>query len=84
MSTDRLGAKGIAVFDERRNSSRVWPVSPLDVENATKALASFRSSDPALHAWISDGAPRLTHDDHFARFGEPYRATRSKRLGGSS
>jgi hypothetical protein len=63
-----------SVFDERRNTSRVWPVPPDALPTALKAL---RTLDPALRRWIEDGHPRLTDDEHRARFGEPYRATRS-------
>ena len=79
MSTDRLGAKGIAVWDERRNSSRVFPVSQEDVENAQTALARFKASQPDLYEWVASGAPNLTEGQHVAMFGEQYRATRSKK-----
>jgi hypothetical protein len=63
-----------SVFDERRNTSRVWPVPPDALPAALKAL---RTLDPALRRWIEDGHPRLTDDEHLARFGEAYRAARA-------
>ena len=60
-------------FDEHRNTSRVWPVTEQDGENARRALASFRRSDPALVEWIEAGHPHLTEAEHVARFGEPYK-----------
>jgi hypothetical protein len=62
-----------SVFDERRNTSRVWPVPPDALPAALKALSTL---DPSLRRWIEDGHPRLTDDEHRARFGEPYRATK--------
>lgn len=59
-------------FDERRNTSRVFPVTAQDAENARRALASFRASDPALYEWVAAGAPNLTEAEHVARFGQPY------------
>jgi hypothetical protein len=64
-----------AHFDEHRNSSRVWPVTPQDGENA-----AFKRDYPELHAWIVEGAPTLTEAEHVARFGEPYNGVRSKRV----
>jgi len=75
-----LGRKNVAVFDERRNSSRVWPVTEEDVENAARALAAFKTSQPDLYGWVASGAPRLTHGQHSALFGEPYKATRSRKV----
>lgn len=59
-------------FDERRNTSRVWPVSPLALKDALAALAALRRNDPALVRWIEDGHPTLTETEHLTRFGEPY------------
>jgi hypothetical protein len=68
-----------AHFDEHRNTSRVWPVTPQDGENARRALASFRRDHPELVAWIEAGAPRLTAAEHYARFGEDYDRPKRKR-----
>jgi hypothetical protein len=62
-----------AAFNERRNTSRVWPVPPDALPSALRVLAHFRETQPALYAWIAEGAPRLTETEHVARFGEPYR-----------
>lgn len=66
-------------FDEHRNTSRVWPVTPQDGENARRALASFRREHPELVAWVEEGAPRLTAAEHYARFGEDYNRPARKR-----
>jgi len=71
--------KNLVVWDEHRNSSRVFPVPPNARPEAEAALAEFRRSKPALYAWVAEGAPRLTESAHLARFGEPYRAARAKR-----
>lgn len=68
-----------SVFDEHRNTSRVWPVTEQDAENARRALAAFRRSDPALVAWLEDGAPNLTEAEHVARFGEPYNGVKRRK-----
>lgn len=72
------------VFDERRNSSRVFPVTHEDVRQAHLALGRFRRDAPQLVEWIEAGAPRLTHDEHLERFGEPYAAAGSRRGRGRS
>lgn len=59
-------------FDERRNSSRVFPVSEQDGINARRALAALHRDQPELCAWIKEGYPTLTEAEHLARFGEPY------------
>jgi hypothetical protein len=69
-----------AAYDEHRNSSRVWPVTPQDGENARRTLAAFKRDYPELHAWIVEGAPTLTEAEHVARFGEPYNGVRSKHV----
>ncbi len=35
-----LGRKNVAVFDERRNSSRVWPVPPTALPEALREKAA--------------------------------------------
>lgn len=64
--------KQTSQWDERRNSSRVFPVSPDALDNARRALAAFHRNDPALYEWVTEGAPNLTHEQHVERFGEPY------------
>jgi hypothetical protein len=68
-----------AVFDERRNTSRVWPVPPDALPNARRALISLRNTDPALVQWIEDGYPTLTELEHIERFGAAYKSHRSRR-----
>ena len=74
-----LGRKNVAVFDEHRNSSRVWPVPPTALPEAEEALARFKASQPDLYKWVADGAPLLTHSRHVALFGEPFKATRARK-----
>ncbi|HEX5370046.1 MAG TPA: hypothetical protein VFY10_11580 [Dehalococcoidia bacterium] len=68
-----VGRRNVAIFDERRNSSRVWPVTPDDVDNYQRATARLRREHPNLVAWIEAGAPPIHTDaDHRRWFGEPY------------
>jgi len=67
-----------AIFDERRNSSRVFPVPPDALPNALRALAALRREQPALVAWLEDGHPSLTDAEHVARFGESYKGVRAR------
>jgi hypothetical protein len=76
VSDKAIPRQGGFVFDEHRNTSRVWPVPP---DALPAALAALRSLDPDLRRWIEDGAPNLTDAEHVARFCEPYQATRSRR-----
>jgi hypothetical protein len=75
-----VGRKNVAVWDERRNTSRVFPVPPDALPNALAALGRFQASQPSLYQWVTEGAPNLTHDEHFARFGEPYKTSRCRSL----
>jgi hypothetical protein len=75
-----LGRKNVAVFDERRNSSRVWPVPPTALPEAEAALAAFKRSQPDLYEWVASGAKNLTHGQHVATFAEQYHATRSRKV----
>lgn len=59
-------------WDERRNTSRVFPVHP---DALPQALAALRRIDPALRAWVEAGAPRLTEAEHLERFGAPFGET---------
>lgn len=70
---------GSAVWDDRRNTSRVQKVPPHALPEALDALARFRRAHPAHAAWIAEGAPTLTDDEHVRRFGEPYKTTRARR-----
>jgi hypothetical protein len=76
VSAKAIPKQGGFAFDERRNTSRVWPVPPDALPAALKACAAI---DPALRRWIEDGHPTLTEADHVARFGAPYEATRSRK-----
>jgi len=60
-------------FDERRNTSRVWPVPPNALPEALRSLRALRLSDPALVQWIEEGHPTLTEAEHLERFGAPYK-----------
>lgn len=73
-----------ARFDERRNSSRVFPVPPDALPNALRALAGLRGEYPELVAWIEEGAPNLTAAEHYARFGEDYDRPRKRTKGTAS
>ena len=75
-----LGRKNVAVFDEHRNSSRVFPVPPTALPDALDALARFRASQPDLYGWVASGAPLLSHGRHEEIFGEPFKATRSRKV----
>lgn len=74
-----LGRKNVAVFDEHRNSSRVWPVPPTALPEAESALAAFKRSQPSLYEWVARGAPNLTEAQHVETFGESYKATRARK-----
>jgi len=68
-----VGRRNVAVWDERRNTSRTFPVPPDALPNALRALEQLRRDQPALVDWIEAGAPRLTDAEHRRRFGEPWR-----------
>jgi hypothetical protein len=74
--TQAIPKQGGAGWDEHRNSSRVFSVPPDALPAALKAL---RTIDPDLRRWIEDGHPRLTDDEHRARFGEPWQAAQPRR-----
>ena len=78
-ATPRERFPGTAVWDDRRNTSSVRKVPPNALPEALEALAYFRRTQPALAAWIAEGAPTLTDDEHVRRFGEPYTASRRRR-----
>lgn len=81
MTTDALAIpyQGPARWDEHRNTSRVFAVPPQTHDELRAALAHFRRTEPAHVAWIEDGHPNLTAAEHIARFGQPYKATRSRK-----
>jgi hypothetical protein len=83
-SSGLVGRRNVAVFDQRRNTSRVWAVPPTARPDAMRALERLRHDDPELVSWIEAGAPRLTDAEHVARFGEPYAASLSRRGRGRS
>jgi len=74
-----VGRRNVAVWDDRRNTSRVTPPPPHAAADARRALDRLRLDDPELVSWIEAGAPRLTHDEHVRRFGERYAASSSGR-----
>lgn len=67
-----------AQWDEHRNTSRVFPVPPGALQAAERALERLRAEQPALVAWIAEGAPTLSEAEHLARFGEPYQRRRGR------
>ena len=79
MAEKRIYAGAAGRWDERRNTSQVFPVPPDALPNALRALAALRRDQPALVQWIEDGHPTLTEAEHLERFGEPYRCVRSRR-----
>jgi hypothetical protein len=61
-------------WDERRNTSRVFPVPAGAAERATATLR-FAAEQPKHAAWIAAGAPPIRSDaEHREWFGEPYAA----------
>ena len=60
-------------WDERRNTSQVFPVPSDALPTALRSLAALRRDQPALVQWIEDGHPTLSEAQHLKRFGEPYR-----------
>ena len=71
--------KQSVIWDEHRNSSRVFPVPPTALPEAVAALAAFRRTQPRLYEWVAQGAPTLTDAEHLARFGAPYEHRRSRK-----
>lgn len=69
---------GGPTFNERRNTSRVFPVPPYALKQLQAALAALRRNDPELVRWIEDGHPTLTRAEHFERFGCDYRKAARK------
>lgn len=68
-----VGRKNVAVFDEHRNTSRVFDVPPEAVDEARDALERFARANPRHVAWLAAGAPSIRSEaDHLRWFGEPY------------
>lgn len=75
-----------AGWDERRNTSRVFPVPVAAPGEYRRQFERLRHEQPALVQWILDGHPTLTEAEHLGRFGEPYRprSSRTKPAGSRS
>jgi hypothetical protein len=67
-------------FDERRNTSQVFPVPPNALPDARRALVILRREHPELVRWLLDGHPTLTEAEHVDRFGGPYNGVKRKRV----
>jgi hypothetical protein len=65
--------KQSSVWDERRNTSLVIPPPPGAAADALKAVRSYMRRYPRHARWIVDGHPNMTDDEHYARFGMPYK-----------
>lgn len=65
--------KQSVVWDEKRNTSKVHAVPPGALDEALKACRALATQQPELVQWLRDGHPTLTHEQHHARFGEPYK-----------
>lgn len=76
-SDQPIPKQGGYVWDEHRNTSRVFPVPP---DALPAALSALRAIPLELRLWIKDGHPTLTDAQHRERFGEPYVATRSRKV----
>jgi hypothetical protein len=76
--SDLVGRKNVVIWDEHRNTSRVFPVPPGALDAAAAALARFRIDSPAHAEWIESGHPTLSDDEHVSRFGEVYDGARSR------
>lgn len=74
-----VGRRNVAVWDDRRNSSRVFDVPPHALEDAERALAQLRRSEPLLVAWLEAGAPPIHSEaDHVRWFGTAYADKRAR------
>lgn len=56
-------------FDERRNTSRVWPVPPAAIDAARRSQARYERERPAWYRWIVAGCPELTPEQYAAEGG---------------
>jgi hypothetical protein len=77
--SDRAIPRQSSVWNDRRNTSRVFPVPPGAVEDAERALQRWQAENPAHARWILDGYPTLTDDEHVSRFGVPYEPAKRRR-----
>jgi hypothetical protein len=69
-----------ATFDERRNTSRVFPVDPGANAACTAASRAWARAAPQHYAWIKAGAPPIaTQEDHVRWFGVEY-ASKPRRV----
>lgn len=66
-------------WDHSRNTSATYRPLPNALPDALRALAYFRRTQPELAAWVMEGYPNVTADEHYARFGEQYGGKPSKR-----
>jgi len=71
--------KQTSLWDPKRNTSQVFPVTLQDVENARRALEAYKRDYPAHYQWIIDGPPNLTEAEHVQRFGEHYKGVRARK-----
>jgi hypothetical protein len=76
--SDQAIPRQSSVWNERRNTSRVFPVPPGAVEDAERALRRWQAENPAHAQWILNGYPTLTDDEHVARFGVAYDAKQTR------
>lgn len=68
-----VGRSNVAVWDEHRNTSRVFDVPHTAIDDAERALASLRRTDQKLVAWLEAGAPPIHSEaDHVRWFGCRY------------
>lgn len=65
--------KQSSIWDERRNSSAVIPPPPGALEAAIKACRQHARRFPEHVRWLLDGHPNLTEQEHYERFGRPYK-----------
>lgn len=62
-----------SVFDERRNTSRVIKAPPGAVDAALNAIRAYVRKSPKHVRWLLEGHPTMTHEEHYERFGQPYK-----------
>jgi hypothetical protein len=60
-------------------TSKVFPVPPDALGNALGALARWKAQYPREYGWVAEGAPNVTPEEHYRRFGEAYMSPRSRR-----
>lgn len=62
-----------SVWDEHRNTSRVFPVAPGAADAAIRACRHYAGRYPRHARWLLDGHPTLTEAEHYERFGAVYK-----------